>query len=116
MGAKRLIIRGLPQKEQNLIMLANAMLTEEALAYSWLLMLGRLIASCSKALSWFQNSLSDTKVEELRFHEAPAQQEQLEKSIVELYGAILTFLSKAAQYYGERRAGKLPQCSMVVLN
>jgi hypothetical protein len=45
------------------------------------------------------------KVEELYVLTMLAQQEELEKSITELYVAILTYLSKASQYYDEGRAG-----------
>ena len=45
------------------------------------------------------------KIEELYIHTMLAQQEQLEKSLTELYVAVLTYLSKATQYYDEGRAG-----------
>lgn len=44
------------------------------------------------------------KVEEVYFYDVSAQQDRLEKSITELYVAILTYLSKATQYYDEGRA------------
>jgi hypothetical protein len=47
------------------------------------------------------------KVEELYIHRALAQQEHLEKSMTDLYAAILTQLSRATQYYEEGRAGEL---------
>jgi hypothetical protein len=49
------------------------------------------------------------KVEELYIHRALAQQEPLEKSITDLYTAILTYLTRATQYYDEGRASELLQ-------
>jgi len=48
------------------------------------------------------------KVEELYVREELPQQGELEQCITELYVAILTYLSKAREYYDRRTAGDFP--------